>query len=335
MWTETSRPECLADVLGQEHITDRLQFMLEKMNGGIAAEVKRSADHWPHLMFAGPPGTGKTTTAIALMKTAFGDEWDLNWLELNASDERSIKTIREKVKEFARRGVIGDHPFNVVFLDEADALTPDAQGALRRIMEKHPQTRFILSCNYPHKLIPAIKDRCAFSDARFHPIELEVMDGVISELAVEHEFTVADGVVNLIHEASGGSLRKAINLLYAASRVPGATVTEVDIEDVAVTVTPRTAKKLLKLVIKANDMKDTTQYLTIHRDIDAEIEDMAQSGLSGVEILDAFYTLAIEDDMPVSLSRQVFEHLAEAIYMTSTSQNDLLSVKTFLRRITL
>ena len=326
MWTETFRPTCLADVVGQEHITDRLQFMLEYRIG--------LEDHWPHLMFAGPPGTGKTTTAIALMKTAFGDEWDLNWLELNASDERSIKTIREKVKEFARRGVMGDHPFNVVFLDEADALTPDAQSALRRIMENHKQTRFILSCNHAHRIIPAIKDRCAFSETRFRPIGIEDMDSALSQLAVEHEITLSAGVLKAIHASSGGSLRKAINLLYAASRVPGETVTETDIEDVTSVVKPKQAKKLLKLVLQASEQKDTPQYVIIHRKIDKQIEDYGQLGLSGVEILDAFYLLASETEMPVALQRKVFEHMAEAVYQTSASQNDLLSVKTFLRRVT-
>ena len=331
MWTETFRPDRLIDVLGQEHITDRLQFMLN------CGEANRAlAMHWPHMMFAGPPGTGKTTTAIALMKTAFGDEWDLNWLELNASDERSIKTIREKVKEFARRGVMGNHSFNVVFLDEADALTPDAQSALRRIMEKHTQTRFILSCNLPHKIIPAVKDRCAFSETRFRPIGIEDMDSALSQLAVEHDITLSGNVVRDIHAASGGSLRKAINLLYAASRVPGATVTETDIEDVASVVKPTQAKRLLKMVLQASEQKDTPQYLIIHRKIDKEIERMGQQGLSGVEILDAFYRLAVEYNdppMPSGLQRMVFEHMAEAIYQTSASQNDLLSVKTFLRRV--
>ena len=133
-WVEKYRPQRLDDIVGQEHIVKRLKHYAK--TGSM-----------PHLLFAGPPGVGKTTAALALARELFGENWRHNFLELNASDERGINVIREKVKEFARTKPIGGASFKIIFLDEADALTQDAQQALRRTMEMFSNNvRFILSC---------------------------------------------------------------------------------------------------------------------------------------------------------------------------------------------
>ena len=223
LWAESYRPQVLDDVIGQDHIVKRLKFMIEQLHssGGDRG--------FPHLMFAGNAGTGKTSAAMALMRSAFGDDWRSNFMELNASDERSIQVIRTKVKDFARRGVIGQYlvdgkvrqiPFNVIFLDECDNLTPDAQASLRRIMELHSKTtRFILSCNYPHKLIDPVKDRCAFSDTRFRPIAKEDISEALRGVAEREGLDIHPDAIERIGEVSRGSMRKALNTLFATTRV--------------------------------------------------------------------------------------------------------------------
>ena len=136
LWIEKYRPKVLDDVVGHHEIVERLKAYVGTIN-------------MPHLMFAGPAGTGKTTCAIALTKQMFGDDWQTNFQELNASDQRGIDVVRKTIKDFARTAPLGTLPFKIIFLDEADALTSDAQAALRRTMEKYSGTcRFILSCNY-------------------------------------------------------------------------------------------------------------------------------------------------------------------------------------------
>lgn len=340
MWSESFRPNSLEDVVGQDHIVKRLEYMVGRLHeSGDGAS-------FPHLMFAGPPGIGKTSAAVALMKSMFGDDWNSNFVELNASDERSINVIRTTVKDFSRRGVVGSYlvdgkpqpiPFNVVFLDECDNLTPDAQAALRRIMEKYSkQTRFILSCNYPHRVIDPIKDRCAFSDARFQPIDKKIIYRALKRIQDEKELNITDGALKSVAVHSQGSMRKALNLLFSVTRVPD----QADEEDVSEIVNELSATKmreLLGLALQANSKEtEDPAYAKIHRQIDSLIERMGEKGISGIEILDQFYRAVADDrNVPVKLQRIIYESIGEAIYWTSVSQDDMLSVKTFLRRVTL
>jgi replication factor C small subunit len=339
MWTESYRPQTLDEVVGQEHITRRLRYIVEQVhNDGDGA--------FPHMMFAGPPGTGKTSTGIALMKTLFGDSWESNFMELNASDERSISVIRTKVRDFSSRGVIGSYeiqgrsvqiPFNVVFLDEADHLTPDAQAALRRVMERYAkQTRFILSCNYPHRIIPAIRDRCAFSTTRFRPISEKAILTAIDRVVSSEGLSVGSDAMAALATLSGGSMRSALNILYSASRIPGEVEVE-DVQEVAIEMSPEKVRQLLALAIEASSLDDENpKWLKIHRRLDSIIEKLGSRGMSGPEIMEAFHrTVSDDQNVPINLRRAIYKHLGEATYWCAHSQDDLLPVKTFLRRVSI
>ena len=339
MWTEKYRPNTLDDVIGQEHIVKRLEFMVDRVH------QTGSAGDFPHLLLAGHAGLGKTSVAYALMRSMFGESWESNFIELNASDERSISVIRSKVKDFSSRGVIGNYevdgrtigiPFNVVFLDEADNLTPDAQSALRRIMERYAkQTRFILSCNYPHKLIDPIRDRCAFADTRFQPIRKKPLLSALQAIVDAEGLHVEQDALEAVGRLSGGSMRKALNLLFLSTRIPGKVEVE-DVREVANQIAPEKVRQLLASAIEASRLSpEDEKWLRTHRRLDTMIEKLGQRGLSGVEILDAFHRTVQEDDnVPLNLRRSIYKHIGEAVYWCSISQDDLLTAKTFLRRIT-
>jgi replication factor C small subunit len=203
LWVERHRPRTVGDIKGQTSVVQRL------------ASYATMKD-FPHLLFAGPPGTGKTTAAMALTRDVFGETFRQNLLEMNASDERKLESIRSKVKQFARTAPFGGASFKIIFLDEADALTNDAQGALRRIMEQYAETcRFILSCNYSSKIIEPIQSRCAVF--RFRPLaEAEVSDQVHSVAKIEG-ITLDDEAAEALVRISQGDLRKAITALQVAA----------------------------------------------------------------------------------------------------------------------
>ena len=203
LWVERYRPSTVSEIKGQQAVVARLTAYSSKIT-------------FPHLLFAGPPGTGKTTAALALPSDVFGTDFRRNILEMNASDERKLESIRTKVKQFARTAPSPGTTFKVIFLDEADALTPDAQGALRRIMEQNSETcRFILSCNYSSKIIEPIQSRCAVF--RFRPLDKEQILERISVVANNEGIKIENQAADAIAKVSLGDLRKAITSLQVAA----------------------------------------------------------------------------------------------------------------------
>ncbi|KAL1990191.1 hypothetical protein VTN49DRAFT_6030 [Thermomyces lanuginosus] len=218
-WVEKYRPKSLDDVAAQDHTTSILQRTLQ-------------ASNLPHMLFYGPPGTGKTSTILALAKSLFGPAlYRSRILELNASDERGIHIVREKIKDFARtqlsqstevdakyREKYPCPPFKIVILDEADSMTQDAQSALRRTMEQYSRiTRFCLVCNYVTRIIEPLASRC--SKFRFKALDGTAAGERLQEIARAEKLKLEDGVVDALIRCSDGDLRRAITYMQSAARL--------------------------------------------------------------------------------------------------------------------
>jgi replication factor C small subunit len=237
IWIEKYRPAKLADIVGQDDIVERLQSYVR-------------AGSLPHLLFTGSAGVGKTTAAVALAREFFGEAWHLNFRELNASDERGIDVVRNQIKQFARTSPLGGASFKILFLDEADALTPDAQAALRRTMESYAQTcRFILSCNYSSKIIDPIQSRCAIY--RFRPLDPEAIAKEIHRIAASENLKVTDEAIGAITYIAQGDMRKAINALQGAA-ILSSEITEPMVYAITSTARPAEIDELLNLSLSGD-----------------------------------------------------------------------------------
>ncbi len=286
IWTEKYRPSTFSELVGQDDVTRRIESLTNSLN-------------IPHLLFAGPAGTGKSTLALIIVKELYKGNWKENYLELNASDERGINVVREKVKNFARTKSIGNVPFKIIFLDEADALTPEAQQALRRTMENYSTTcRFILSCNYSSKIIDPIQSRCALF--RFKLLEKKDIEKIIQKIALRENLTVTPEATEMIYEGSEGDCRRCINLLQSTSSVSPMITTEL-VSTILSDAKPKDIKIVLDYAVSGDFQKAREKLFDI----------MLRESISGQDIVKAIqkeiWNLPIEPIIKVRLTEKTGE----------------------------
>jgi len=304
-WTEKYRPKMLKDIVGQGPIVDRLE-----------AYVK--ARSMPHLLFAGPAGVGKTTAAMCMAREMFGDITH-DFLELNASDERGIDVVRVKIKDFARtRPINGD--FKMIFLDESDSLTNDAQNAMRRTMEQYTATcRFILSCNYSSKIIEPIQSRCAVF--RFTRVAKENVKKYLERIMASEGGKCDDKGLEAILYVSEGDMRRAVNILQSAAAL-GA-VSEDNVYSITTRAKPEDIKNLLNLALSGKFIEARSLLDRL----------MLNVGLSGEDILLQMNREAMNIDADDKTKVRIIDLVGEANFTLVEGANERIQLEALLARL--
>lgn len=286
-WTEKYRPKTLDDVIGQELIVERLKSFVGRGN-------------FPNMIFAGTPGIGKTVCAVAMARDLYGENIGSAFKELNASDERGIDVIRGAVKEFAKTISIAKVPVKIIFLDESDALTADAQHALRRTMEVFSsETRFILSANYASKIIEPIQSRCVVF--RFKPLTEEEMRKYVKRIVESEKLDIDEKAINALIYVGDGDLRRLTNVLQSAA-MQHKKINEASIYDIAARARPKEVISMLKYAISAD-------FTNARNELDNL---MLRHGMSAEDILTQCYrevqNLDIEERMKLTVIKDIGEY---------------------------
>jgi replication factor C small subunit len=309
IWIEKYRPQTLDDIHGQSEIVERLQSYIAQ-------------DDVPHLLFSGPAGVGKTTAATAIAREIYGeDNWRGNFLELNASDQRGIDVVRDRIKGFARSSFGGD--FRIVFLDEADSLTDDAQAAFRRTMEQFSDnTRFILSCNYSSKIIDPIQSRCAVF--RFSPLSDEAVGDTVREIASAEGIEVTDAGVDALVYAADGDMRRAINSLQAAATT-GDVVDEEAVYAITATARPEEIESMVTDALDGDFARARSTLDVL----------LTETGMAGGDVIDQLHRSVWEFDLSEREAVRLMERIGEADYRIAEGANEQVQLESLLAALSL
>lgn len=300
VWTEKYRPRKLSEVTGQDIIIKNLQSYVRARN-------------LPHLVFSGPAGVGKTAAAVAMVREFYGDRWSENFTELNASDERGIDVVRNKIKNFTRTMPVGDASFKIIFLDEADALTDAAQSALRRTMERYSGTcRFILSCNYSSQIIEPIQSRC--SVFRFKSLSYDAIAARIKYIADKEGLKVSGEAIRAINYVSMGDMRRAVNALQSAA-VLKSEIKPAMIYEITATAHPEEIQKIVTVAM-VGEFFDALNAL----------DELRDKGISGDEILAQMHRIVIDLDIPARKKVELLDRIGEADYRITEGADERIQL---------
>ncbi|MBI3036317.1 replication factor C small subunit [Candidatus Woesearchaeota archaeon] len=310
LWAEKYRPSSFRDMIGQEDVVKRLEAFVKHQN-------------LPHLLFAGPPGVGKTSMALVIAKQLYKGDWRQNIIELNASDERGIDIIRTKVKDFARTKSIGQVPFKMCILDESDSLTREAQQALRRTMENYTSTcRFVLLANYSSKIIEPIQSRCAVF--RFKPLSDSEIIKIIETVAAAENLVVGDKARKALIEVSEGDCRKLENVLQSCA-VMSSAITEDLIYAIASVARPKEVKEVIELAFSNNFQKARDKLL----------ETMLAHGLSGLDIIKQLQKEVLDSAIEPKKKLALVEKCGEIEFRMSEGADEFVQLEALLSQIAL
>ncbi|KAK6183804.1 hypothetical protein SNE40_006401 [Patella caerulea] len=305
-WVEKYRPKQLDDLISHVDIINTISKFVKE-------------DRLPHLLFYGPPGTGKTSTILAVAKQIYSPkEFNSMVLELNASDDRGIGIVRGQVLSFASTRTIFKSGFKIVILDEADAMTNDAQNALRRVIEKFTEnTRFCIICNYLSKIIPALQSRC--TRFRFGPLTTEQMvprlEYVIGQEAIK---VSADGMKACVTLASG-DMRKALNILQSTSMA----FDEVNEDNVYTCVGHPLRRDIENIVNWILNENFTTAYKNL-----TEIK--TAKGLALQDVLTEIHQYVHRIDLPVKVKMHLLEKMADIEYRLALGTREKIQMSSLI-----